>query len=188
MWALDLSITAGLKLNLMNVSALARAAGISRSTVLYYESTGLLRKARRTGANYRVYDEADAARLRQICVYRAAGLTLADIRAALAHPAGDFAAILERRTARIGEEIERLRGQQRAIARLLQTTRGSRRKEMLSKEKWTKVMRDSGLSDDDMRRWHAQFEQDAPDDHEEFLRFLHIPEDEVQRIRAWSRQ
>ncbi len=169
----------------MTVTALARAAGLSRSTVLYYESIGLLRKVKRSGANYRVYGEPDARRLRQICVYRAAGLTLADIRAALDHPAGDFASILDRRMARIGSEIERLRGQQRAIARLLQNI--GRRKDMLSKEKWTKVMRDSGFSDDDMRRWHAQFEKDAPEDHEEFLRFLRIPEDEVARIREWSR-
>jgi MerR family transcriptional regulator, thiopeptide resistance regulator len=170
----------------MTVTALARAAGLSRSTVLYYESIGLLRKVKRSGANYRLYGEPDALRLRQICVYRAAGLTLADIRAALDRPADDFAAILDRRMARIGLEIDRLRGQQRAIARLLQTT-GRRKKDMLSKEKWTKVMRDSGFSDDDMRRWHAQFEKDAPEDHEEFLRFLHIPDDEVRRIREWSR-
>ncbi len=171
----------------MTVTALARAAGLSRATLLYYESIGLLRKAKRSGANYRLYGEADVRRLQQICVYRAAGLTLADIRAALDRPADDFAAILDRRMARIGEEIERLRGQQRAIARMLQETGRSRRKEMLSKEKWTKVMRDSGFSDDDMWRWHAQFEKDAPEDHEEFLRFLRIPEEEVKRIRERSR-
>lgn len=70
---------------------------------------------------------------------RAAGLTLADIRAVLDRPSDDFAAILNRRMAGIGEAIERLRGQQRAIARMLQQTGKSRRKEMLSKEKWTKV-------------------------------------------------
>lgn len=171
----------------MTVTALARAAGLSRGTVLYYESIGLLRKAKRSGANYRLYGEDDARRLRQICVYRAAGLTLADIRGALVQPADDFAAILNRRMARIGEEIERLRGQQRAIARMLQQSGKSRRKEMLSKEKWTKVMRDSGFSDEDMHRWHKQFEKDAPEDHEEFLRFLRIPDDEVKRIREWSR-
>jgi MerR family transcriptional regulator, thiopeptide resistance regulator len=171
----------------MTVTALARAAGLSRSTVLYYESIGLLRKVKRSGANYRLYGLADAQRLRQICVYRAAGLTLADIRAALDRPADDLAAILDRRMTRIGEEIERLRGQQRAITRLLKNTGKMRRKEMLSKEKWTKVMRDSGLSDDDMHRWHAQFEKDAPEDHEEFLRFLRISDEEVNRIREWSR-
>jgi DNA-binding transcriptional MerR regulator len=171
----------------MTVTALARTVGLSRATVLYYESIGLLRKVKRSAANYRVYSEADARRLQQICVYRAAGLTLADIRAALDRPADDFAAVLDRRMASIGAEIDRLRGQQRAIARLLQSTGKSRRREMLSKEKWTKVMRDTGFTDDDMRRWHAQFEKDAPEDHEEFLRFLRIPDAEVQTIREWSR-
>jgi DNA-binding transcriptional MerR regulator len=172
----------------MTVTALARAAGLSRSTVLYYESIGLLRKAKRSDANYRLYGEADVRRLKQICVYRAAGLTLDDIRAALDRPAGEFGAILDRRMARIGEEIERLRGQQRAIARLLQSVGRRRKNDMLSKEKWTRIMRDSGFSDQDMRRWHSQFEKDAPEDHEEFLRFLKIAEDEVKRIRAWSRE
>lgn len=169
---------------------LARAAGVKRGAVLYYESVGLLKKPKRSGGNYRVYSEDDARRLKQICVLRAAGLTVADIRAALeprtAGAAAGFAQILERRMTRIGQEIERLRGQQRAIARMLQET-GKGRKEMLSKEKWTKVMRDSGFSDDDMQRWHTQFEKDAPEDHEEFLRFLRIPEEEVKRIREWSR-
>lgn len=171
----------------MTVTALARAVGLSRGTVLYYESIGLLRKGKRSAANYRLYGEDDARRLRQVCIYRAAGLTLADIRAVLDRPTDDFAAILDRRMARIGEEIERLRGQQRAIARMLQQTGKSRRKDMLSKEKWTKVMRDSGFSDEDMHRWHKQFEKDAPEDHDEFLRFLRIPADEVKRIRDWSK-
>lgn len=155
--------------------------------MLYYESIGLLRKARRSPANYRLYGDDDARRLRQICVYRAAGLTLADIRSALDRADDDFTAVLNRRMARIGEEIERLRGQQRAIARMLQQTGKSRRKDVLTKERWTQVMRDSGFTDDEMHRWHKQFEKDAPEDHDEFLRFLHIPEEEVKRIRRWSR-
>jgi DNA-binding transcriptional MerR regulator len=105
----------------MTVTKLARAAGLSRSAVLYYESIGLLRKAKRSAANYRIYGEADAGRLRQIGIYRQAGLTLGDIRAVLDRPAGGIAAVLERRLARLGEEMERLRGQQHAIALLLQT-------------------------------------------------------------------
>ena len=116
------------------MTTLARAAGLSRSTVLYYESIGLLRKVRRSGANYRLYGESDVLRLRQICVYRAAGLTLTDIRAALDRPADDFAAILDRRMARIGEDIERLRGQQRAIARLLQSTGRRRERDVEQRE------------------------------------------------------
>lgn len=168
----------------MTVTKLARAAGLSRSTVLYYESIGLLRQAKRSATNYRMYGEADASRLRQICVYRQAGLRLEDIRAVLNRPAGDFAAILERRLAQLGEEMECLRGQQRAIARLLQT----KGRDTLTKEKWTQVMRDSGFSDDDMHRWHAQFEKAEPDEHEQFLKFLHIPAAEVKSIRERSRE
>jgi DNA-binding transcriptional MerR regulator len=167
----------------MTVTMLARAAGLSRGTVLYYESIGLVPKVKRSAGNYRVYGEADALRLRQIRTYRDAGLTLADIRAVLNRPRGDFAAILERRLAQLGAGMERLRGQQRAIAQLLKT----KRRDTLTKEKWTQVMRDSGFSGDDMRRWHAQFEKAEPEEHEQFLRYLHIPEDEVKSIRDWSR-
>ncbi len=172
----------------MTVSTLARAAGLSRSTVLYYESVGLLRPAKRTQANYRMYGEQELERLRQICVYRSAGLTLEDIRTILRQPASDYAAILQHRLARLGEEIERLRDHQQAIARLLQSSGKLRRKVMITKHKWSEIMRDSGFSEEDMHRWHAQFEQSAPTEHEEFLRFLHIPEPEVQSIREWSRK
>jgi DNA-binding transcriptional MerR regulator len=168
----------------MTVTKLARAAGLSRSTVLYYESIGLLRKVKRSAGNYRQYGEADASRLRQICVYRAAGLTLADIHAILDRPAGDFASILERRLAQLGEEMERLRSQQCAIVRLIKT----KRRDMLTKEKWTQVMKDSGFSEDDMQRWHAQFEKAEPEEHEQFLKYLHIPDAEVKSIREWSRR
>ena len=40
----------------------------------------------------------------------------------------------------------------------------------------------------DMRRWHREFERTAPDDHQEFLQYLHIPEEEIRSIREWSRK
>jgi hypothetical protein len=39
-----------------------------------------------------------------------------------------------------------------------------------------------------MARWHAEFESAAPDDHEEFLKFLQISKEEIRRIREWSRK
>ena len=58
---------------------------------------------------------------------------------------------------------------------------------MVTKEKWVEVMRAAGFTDDDMRRWHAQFEKSAPREHQEFLKFLRIPPEEAQSIRDWSR-
>jgi len=89
----------------MTVTRLARACGLSRTTVLYYETMGLL-KARRNSGNYRVYGPADLERLRQIRVYRDAGLTIGDIRSVLDQPRSDAAVVLERRLAELGKEIE----------------------------------------------------------------------------------
>ena len=58
---------------------------------------------------------------------------------------------------------------------------------MVTKEKWVAVMRSAGFTEDDMRRWHAEFEKSAASEHQEFLEFLHIPPAEIERIRTWSR-
>ena len=58
---------------------------------------------------------------------------------------------------------------------------------MMTKEKWVGIMRAAGFSDDDMHRWHIEFERSAPEDHQEFLGSLHITPDEIARIREWSR-
>ena len=59
---------------------------------------------------------------------------------------------------------------------------------MVTKQKWTEVMRAAGFSDEDMRRWHMQFEKSAPGEHQEFLEFLHLAPEEVRSIRDWSRR
>ena len=171
----------------LTVTLLARACGLSRSTVLYYESLGLLKPVRRSAGNYRLYGERDLERLRQVCLYRNAGLKLSDIRSILDRPHGDAALVLQRRLIELGGEIERLREHQRAIARLLGGADRLRRMRMVTKEKWVEVMRSAGFTDEQMRRWHMQFERSAPEEHQEFLEFLHIPAEEVARIRKWSK-
>jgi len=167
----------------MTVTRLARSCKLARSTVLYYESIGLLQRPPRTSGNYRSYGERDLDRLRQICLYRDAGLTLADIRALLDSRTNDASAVLRRRLGEIGAAIERLREHQRAIARLLPGTDQLRRNQVVTKEKWTSIMRAAGFSEEDMRRWHKEFEKSAPEEHQEFLEFLHIQPEEIKTIR-----
>ncbi len=171
----------------MTVSTLARRCGLSRSTLLYYESIGLLRRPPRTQGNYRAYTERDLQRLQQIGVYRKAGLGLAAIRAVLDQPGSDAAGILERRLVEIDADIETLRGHQRAILRLLERSGTFRRNKMITKDKWVAIMKGAGFSEPDMRRWHVEFEKSAPAEHQEFLEFLHIPAAEIASIREWSR-
>jgi DNA-binding transcriptional MerR regulator len=176
------------KSGMMNVTELARGCALSRSTVLYYESIGLLKPAVRTGSGYRKYGDREVTRLRQICLYRDAGLKLRDIRALLDRPAaGEAVSVLQRRLAEIGSEIERLRSHQRSILALLRNKTRFRRLEMMTKDKWVSIMRASGFTEADMHRWHAEFEKAAPEDHREFLEYLKIPEEEVANIREWSR-
>jgi hypothetical protein len=58
---------------------------------------------------------------------------------------------------------------------------------MNTKEKWVSIMKAAGFDEADMRRWHVEFERSAPDEHQEFLEFLHIPKEEIASIREWSR-
>jgi DNA-binding transcriptional MerR regulator len=171
---------------MFTVSALARRCGVSRSTVLYYESVGLLAGARRTASNYRVYGECDLQRLERIRAYRDAGLELSDIQVLLDAPGTDAAGVLTRRLLALDAEIARLREHQRAIAQLLPSAGAIEGDEMMMKDKWVTVMQAAGFSDDDMHRWHAEFERAAPTEHEEFLQFLHVPADEIRQIREWS--
>jgi DNA-binding transcriptional MerR regulator len=167
------------------ISKLAARCGLSRGTLLYYESIGLLKSPARSAGNYRCYGERDFERLRQICAYRHAGLTLEDIRAVLDRRESDAAAVLKRRLVALDAEIETKRAHQRAILKLLQIDAIGRNK-MITKEKWVSIMKASGMTEETMHRWHAEFEKAAPEEHQEFLEYLHIPAAEIRTIRDWS--
>jgi len=175
---------------MLTVTKLARKCGVSRTTLLYYESIRLIPPPKRSGGNYRIYSEADAQRLLQIRSYRDAGLTIDDIRAILStndkHSHGKASGVLRRRLLEIDAEIATLRGHQRAILKLLQSKALGKAK-MISKEKWVNIMKACGFSEEQMNRWHAEFERSAPVEHQEFLEFLHIPADEIVNIRKHSR-
>lgn len=171
---------------MLNVSMLAKRCGLSRSTLLYYESIGLLQPARGAANQYRRYGERDVRRLEQICAYRNAGLKLQDILAILKRPESEAAAVLNRRLLELDSEIETKRSHQRAILMLLKTKPSLGANKHMTKEKWTSIMRSAGLTEADMHRWHIEFERSAPDDHQQFLEYLHIPAPEIEAIRNWS--
>jgi DNA-binding transcriptional MerR regulator len=173
---------------MLSVSQLAKLCGLSRTTLLYYESIGLLPPACRSGANYRRYATEQLQRLRSICAYRDAGLRLSDIREILDEASNEATTVLKRRLLELDREIETLRQHQNAILRLLQADDGTWRTSNMTKEKWVSILHAAGFGEEDMRRWHKQFEQQAPDEHQQFLEYLQIPTEEIGRIRKWSRE
>ena len=168
------------------ITQLARSFGLSRSTLLYYDRIGLLCPTARTGSNYREYTAADRKRLAQICRYRAAGLSLADIARMLAAPQRQTARILEQRLDELNHEIQNLREQQRVIVDLLKDRRLFNGSRALDKKRWVAVLRAAGLDDEDMLKWHRAFETMSPEAHQDFLESLGIAPAEVAEIRSWS--
>ena len=155
---------------------------------MYYESSGLLQPATRTGSNYRLYGERELRVMEQIKLYRSVGLSVEEIRAVLKAPRGELSSVLQRRLSQLEDEIAALQNHQRVILHMLRLNKTLRSKKQMTKDKWVAVMRDAGFTEDDMHRWHRQFEKSAPTDHQEFLQFLNIPAEEITRIREWSRK
>jgi DNA-binding transcriptional MerR regulator len=168
------------------VTQLARACGISRTALLYYESIGLMAAPPRSSGNYRRYGQKDLERLKQVLSFRHAGLKLDDIRTLMDKPAGDAAAVLQRRLMEIDGEIAELRQHQQSILKLLKNKAMRRTKDM-TKLKWVEIMQGSGFTDEQMNRWHMEFERAAPADHQEFLEYLQIGTEEIAQIREKSR-
>jgi DNA-binding transcriptional MerR regulator len=63
----------------LTISQLARRSGVPATTLRYYERTGILPAPARTGAGYRVYDEAAAARVAFVRRAKSLGIELDDI-------------------------------------------------------------------------------------------------------------
>ncbi|MFQ5526346.1 MAG: hypothetical protein ACE5GX_08810 [Thermoanaerobaculia bacterium] len=51
---------------------------------------------------------------------------------------------------------------------------------------WTDLFRFIGLSDEDMHRWHREFESRHPDGHQGFLEWLGLPDERISTIRSQS--
>ncbi|HEY7525957.1 MAG TPA: MerR family transcriptional regulator [Candidatus Limnocylindria bacterium] len=101
----------------MNISALARRAGISASGVRWYESSGILPAAPRGPNGYRQYTDADLSRLKLVLTLRRLGLAPIDAgrlaERCLAGDAVDRGLVIaldeqRRRIAEQREELERL--------------------------------------------------------------------------------
>lgn len=65
---------------LMTVGEAARAADVSMKAIRYWESRGLIPRADRTAAGYRMFTDADFATLRFIRQAKMLGLTLNEIK------------------------------------------------------------------------------------------------------------
>jgi MerR family transcriptional regulator, thiopeptide resistance regulator len=171
---------------MLTISQLARRFGLSRSTLLYYDCIGLLSPSARSEANYRLYAPKDVERMELIDLYRRTGLSLADIARVLSSEKSGLRRVLETRLQALNREIQGQRRQQQLIVQLLRSRAATRKARALDKQGWIAILRATGMSEEDMRRWHVEFERLSPEAHQDFLESLGLGGDEVARIRKLS--
>jgi MerR family transcriptional regulator, thiopeptide resistance regulator len=169
------------------ISVLAGKFNLSRSTLLYYDSIGLLHPSCRTDKGYRLYDENDRKRLEMICTLRTTGISLDDIKTILASSYSDTTRILQERLQNLNDEIAGLRTQQHFIIQLLGKPELLLKTGICSKKEWIRILDEAGLDKVGRDRWHREFERIAPQAHDDFLASLGIQRDEIDEIREWSR-
>jgi DNA-binding transcriptional MerR regulator len=64
----------------LRIETVAQRTGLTKRTIRYYEEIGLLSPSGRSEGGYRLFSEADVARLERICALKdSAGLSLAEV-------------------------------------------------------------------------------------------------------------
>ncbi|MGW1375304.1 MerR family transcriptional regulator [Streptomyces sp. NPDC002446] len=91
-----------------SVGQVSASAGITVRTLHHYDKAGLLSPTERSPAGYRLYSDADLARLQQILFYRELGFPLDEIAAILEDPQANALDHLRARHRLLNEQITKL--------------------------------------------------------------------------------
>lgn len=138
------------------IGELSRLSGVPVRRIRFYSDKGLLPPASRTMANYRVYSDADAARLDLIQALRAMGAGLAAIRGILARK-GSLADLLALRLSALEAEIA---GKRRIAA----TLRAALRHPAPTPDDIRRLWTMTSLSNADMRSLTERFFEEVTGD------------------------
>jgi len=101
----------------MQAGEFAKLTGVTVRTLHHYDRLGLLSPGSRSGAGYRLYGDADLARLQHIAALKFLGLPLQRIKALLAQSPPDLAATLVLQRRLLSEQRAAIDAALRAIER-----------------------------------------------------------------------
>ena len=172
---------------MFTIGQVAKKYALSRSTLLYYDSIGLLSPCGRSESNYRLYSDNDLQKMDRIKLFRSTGLSLESIAVLLEKEGSELDIALEHRLTAINSEIQELRNQQKVILKVLEVENFEVNTRVITKETWVALLRAAGLDDAGMKNWHIEFKKTTPEGHQDFLESIGIEEDEVTAIREWSK-
>ncbi|MBM3567588.1 MAG: Cu(I)-responsive transcriptional regulator [Alphaproteobacteria bacterium] len=117
----------------MNIGETARQSGVPAKTIRYYEEVGLIPRAVRSGANYRVYSTNDVETLRFIARARGLGFSVEDVGALLAlyrdkqRASAAVKKLAEQHIRAIDRKIAELRSMSRTLSELSRRCHGNHR-------------------------------------------------------------
>ncbi|HXG28960.1 MAG TPA: Cu(I)-responsive transcriptional regulator [Nevskiales bacterium] len=118
-----------------NIGQAAVASGVSAKMIRHYESLGLIRKPRRTLANYRVYTEADLHMLRFIRRARDLGFSMREIKDLLGlwqnkrRESAQVRRLASAHVEALDRKIEEMKAMRDALQDLVRRCHGDRRPE-----------------------------------------------------------
>lgn len=175
-----------MKNKFITIRKLAEEFGLSRTTLLYYDSIGILSPSDRSNKNYRLYSEEDKEKLKKIIMFREMGLKLSEIKKLLNAGSRKTTGILEKQLFEISKKINDLRTQQYSIINLLQNKKLLEETGITDKNLLVKILQQSGLDEDAQHRFHYEFETNSPKAHNDFLISLGFSKSKIKEIREWA--
>jgi DNA-binding transcriptional MerR regulator len=129
---------------MLKIGELARRSGMTVRALHHYDSIGLLTPSARSDSGYRLYDEGDLARLRQIQALRGFGMPLADIGSFLANPDGRLLGIIERQIAALTRTIDAARATRDQLEAVRDGVTHGRTPDLAS---WLTTLENTGMYD-----------------------------------------
>lgn len=103
---------------LLKIGELAKRTGLTVRALHHYDAIGLLSPSARSDAGYRLYNEADIARLHRILALRRFGLALADIGTTLTRADLSLATVVARQIGLLTEQIQQAKALRRRLSQL----------------------------------------------------------------------
>ncbi len=168
-----------------SVGKVAKMFNLSRTTLLYYDSIGLLTPSLRSSARYRIYCDSDIEKLRKIALYKDAGVPLSEINKLISASENSFVSILMRCLDGLNKEISLIKAKQNIIVDILCNVNLFRSFVNIDQEALREVLSSVGMSEEQAIKWHVDFEHNSPEQHRNLLLALGIPEDEAEKMSEY---
>lgn len=167
-----------------SVGKLARMFGISRTTLLYYDNIGLLSPSERSEAGYRLYNSDDIEKLSRIMLFKDTGLPLNEVPKLLKNvEKGNITAVFMKQLNELNQEIMLIKKRQEVIVKILMSEKVAESIPKLNTEAWNMILANAGIGAEETNKFHQDFENYSPLQHQRFLEAIGFNDEEIMCMR-----